>query len=284
MADGAQGGVIALPAIADLAKVYNLDAAAFVYTFKAVAMPQPHTDPEFVSCCLVAREHQLNPLTKEIYFMRDKHGKIQAIVSVDGWIKKCNEHPQFDGMEFDDKIGPDGTLTAITCSIFRKDRSRPTKITEYMSECRQPQRAGKDGPWQTVPNRMLRNRTICQTARVAFGFAGIMDRDEFDQWQRMRDITPKAPTPVATFDIPEDVTSSDGIDAIPPDDIQDVPSTATIEDHQVTLRRMEMLLNGASSKQIRDIEADYADAMTAMDEDSRAEAIDMIEAAKAGVL
>jgi len=172
-----------LPVIQDMASMYGLDAAAFVFTFKAVAMPQPHTDPEFVSCCMVAHQHGLNPLTKEIYFMRDKHGKIQAIVSVDGWIKKCNEHPQFDGIEFKDNVGADGALVSIACSIYRKDRSRPTSVTEYMVECRQPPRNGKDGPWQTVPNRMLRNRTICQTARVAFGFAGIMDRDEFDQWQ-----------------------------------------------------------------------------------------------------
>ena len=283
MADGSRGGLVALPAITDLAKVYHLDAAAFVYTFKAVAMPQPHTDAEFVSCCLVAREHQLNPLTKEIYFMRDKHGKIQAIVSVDGWIKKCNEHPQFDGMEFDDKIGADGVLTAITCSIFRKDRSRPTKATEYMNECRQPPRNGKDGPWQTVPNRMLRNRTICQTARIAFGFAGIMDRDEFDQWQRMKDVTPKT-APAATFDIPEDAAPADSVDELPEDNPHEEPADADATAHQAVLRHMEKRLNGASPKEIREIEKNFADAMTAMDEASRTEAIDMIEAAKAGVL
>lgn len=269
MADGGQGGVIALPAIADLARVYNLDASAFVYTFKAVAMPQPHTDPEFVSCCLVAREHGLNPLTKEIYFMRDKHQKIQAIVSVDGWIKKCNEHPEFDGMEFEDRLGPNGEMISITCCIYRKDRSRPTKITEYMGECRQPQRNGKDGPWQTVPNRMLRNRTICQAARVAFGFAGIMDRDEFDQWQRMRDVTPAPKQAAQTFDIPDDA------DEVPP---------KQIADHSATLRELQSKLQEAATSDVPAIEQEYADAIKEMDEDSRTEAIDMIEAAKAGVL
>lgn len=280
MADGSQGGVIALPAIQDLAKVYNLDAAAFVYTFKAVAMPQPHTDAEFVSCCLVAREHGLNPLTREIYFMRTKSGAMQAIISVDGWVKKCNEHPKFDGMKFIDTMSDKGDPISVTCIIYRKDRTHPIEVTEYFDEC---SKAG--GPvWKTSPKRMLRHRALTQSARYAFGFAGIMDRDEFDQWQRMKDVTPKAAAPVATFDIPEDAQSTDGIDTIPPDDIQDVPSTATIDDHQATLREMEKLLNGATAAEVRKIEADYADAMTAMDEDSRAEAIDMIEAAKAGVL
>jgi len=155
-------------------------------------MPQPHTDPEFVSCCLVAREHGLNPLTKEIYFMRDKHGKIQAIVGVDGWIKKCNEHPQFDGIEFAETMNVDGNkITAIKCRIFRKDRSRPIETTEYMAECVQTR--DKKGPWDSHPSRMLRHRSLIQCARIAFGFAGIMDRDEFDQWQSMRDVTPKSP-------------------------------------------------------------------------------------------
>lgn len=196
-------GVQSLPAIIDMAKTYAIDAAAFVYTFKAVAMPQNSNDAEFVSCCLVAREHQLNPLTKEIYFMRSKAGPIQPIVSVDGWIKKCNEHPEFDGLEFHDVI--DGRkLIAIKCSIWRKDRTRPTTVTEYMSECRR--KSEKTTPWDTHPSRMLRHKALIQCARIAFGFAGVMDRDEFDEWQQTKDVTPPQPLQSAP-DIPDDPPS-----------------------------------------------------------------------------
>lgn len=194
-------GVATLPAIVGLAKVYDLDAAAFVYTFKQIAMPSPHTDAEFVSCCLVAREHGLNPLTKEIYFMRDKHGKIQAIVGVDGWIKKCNEHPQFDGVVFNDMCDEKGKIIAITARMHRKDRTYPIEATEYLSECLQVRE--KAGPWQSHPNRMLRHKALIQCARIAFGFAGLMDRDEFDQWQGMRDVTPAAPALPEIPDIPD---------------------------------------------------------------------------------
>jgi phage recombination protein Bet len=203
-------GVSTLPAIVGLAKHYDLDAAAFVYTFKQVAMPTPHTDAEFVSCCLVAREHGLNPLTKEIYFMRDKHGRMQAIVGVDGWIKKCNEHPQYDGVVFHDTVGPDGKIACIRASIYRKDRTHPTEATEYLSECLQVR--DKVGPWQSHPNRMLRHKALIQAARIAFGFAGVMDRDEFDQWHGMRDITPR----VALASLPE-------VPDIP--DLPDIPDT-----------------------------------------------------------
>lgn len=193
-------GVAGLPAIIQLAKHYDLDAAAFCYTFKQIAMPTPHTDAEFVSCCLVAREHGLNPLTKEIYFMRDKHGKIQAIVGVDGWIKKCNEHPQFDGIVFNDSFDSHGVISHIKASIYRKDRKHPTETVEYLSECLQ--KRDKPGPWQSHPNRMLRHRALIQCARIAFGFAGLMDRDEFDQWhhEAPRDITP---APLVIPDIPD---------------------------------------------------------------------------------
>lgn len=205
-------GLASLPAIQELAGAYKLSPKAFAFTFRAIAMPQPHTEAEFVSCCLVAKEHGLNPLTKEIYFMRDKHGNIQAIVGVDGWIKKCNEHPQFDGMEFEAVNDDEGKPVSLTVAIYRKDRSRPTKVTEHFSECVQVRRA--DGPWQTHPHRMLRNRTICQGGRVAFGFAGLMDRDEFDQWNAMRDVTPRKA--VAELpDIPDVPDIPDAVDEPP---------------------------------------------------------------------
>jgi phage recombination protein Bet len=243
-----------MPAIRELAGVFKLDALAFIITFRKVAMPKDHTDEEFVSCCLVAREHGLNPLTKEIYFMRDKHGKIQAIVGVDGWIKKCNEHPQFDGVEFKDTLDA-GKMQSITARIFRKDRSRPVEVTEYMSEC--VQKRDKAGPWDTHPNRMLRHRAMIQGARIAFGFAGIMDRDEFDQWHTMKDVTP--PPTTAALDLP------------------DIPDEAPADDQSAVLREIEKALD---TKPASEVENEFKSAIMAMDEDGRTAAIEMLQAAK----
>jgi phage recombination protein Bet len=223
--------MLAIPAIQDMATAYRMNVEAFALTFRAVAMPKPHSEPEFVACCLVAQQHGLNPLTKEIYFMRDKHGNIQAIVGVDGWIKKCNEHPQFDGIEFEDIPGEDGKLSAIKCRIFRKDRTRTTETTEYMVECLQ--KRDKVGPWQTHPNRMLRHRSLIQCSRIAFGFAGIMDRDEFDQWQQTdagtapRDITPAPASDPMSQDVPEmpdPVAASDDVPEMPDPESQVAPT------------------------------------------------------------
>lgn len=268
-------GINALPVIQKLAQTFDLSAAAFVFTFRAVAMPSPHTEAEFVSCCLVAREHGLNPLTKEIYFMRTKTGQIQPIVSVDGWIKKCNEHPQFDGMEFEDRRDDKGKLTAMTIAIHRKDRSRPTKITEYMDECS----ANGGAAWKTSASRMLRNRTICQGSRIAFGFAGIMDRDEFDQWQSMRDVTPaqtpaQAPAPAVLElpDIPDDPEQQ------PEAASQDVEQDdAPITDVDGWLEHMQARRDDCESEAERmDLEHEIQAALKRLPKSARVKALDIV--------
>lgn len=178
-------------AVTDLAAKYGVEVNAFLQTVSAVAMPKPHTETELMSCLLVAREHGLNPLTKEIYFMKSRGGPIQPIVSVDGWMRKCNEHPQFDGVEFEE-VKEGGELVAITCRMHRKDRNHPISVTEDLAECR----AGGGPVWKTHPKRMLRNRVYCQAARMAFGFAGIMEPDEFQQWQANEAHEPIALQPV----------------------------------------------------------------------------------------
>ena len=136
----------------------------------------------------IANEYKLNPLSKEIYAFNNR-GAIQPIVSIDGWLKIINSHPQFDGMEFQDHV-TDGQLQAVTCKIFRKDRSRATEVTEYMGECK-----GTSEPWRKWPARMLRHKATIQAARYAFGLSGIVDPDEAERMQSTtleRDITPAA--------------------------------------------------------------------------------------------
>lgn len=186
-----------------LAERYGMDPKAFEMTLRKTVMPNPHSDEEFAACCLVAHEHKLNPITKEIYFMRTKGGAIQPIVGVDGWIVKCNQHPAFDGLDFEDAHDDKGVLVSVKCKMFRKDRKHPIIVTEYLAECRRPTEN-----WKQMPARMLRHRALIQCARVAFGFAGIMDPDEFEQWQDRyrgdvaRDITP-AHDRVPLLDVPD---------------------------------------------------------------------------------
>lgn len=149
---------------------------------------QQPTPEEFVTFLAIANEYKLNPLTKEIYAFSNR-GTIQPIVSIDGWLSIINNHPQFDGMEFIDNLDANSNLVSVTCSIYRKDRTRPTQVTEYMDEC--ADKSGKSEPWRRWPARMLRHKATIQAARYAFGLSGIYDPDEADRIDSVKDVTPQ---------------------------------------------------------------------------------------------
>lgn len=162
--------------IASMASQYNMDPKAFAATVKATCMPANATNEEFAAFLMVAKDYGLNPITREIYAFPKKGGGVQPIVGVDGWFNLINSHPQCDGIDFKDEFDSKGNLTAVVCSIYRKDRNRPTVVTEYMDECKRPTE-----PWQKWPKRMLRHKAAIQCARYAFGFAGIIDPDEAER-------------------------------------------------------------------------------------------------------
>ena len=140
------------------------------------------TDAQLMALLIVADQYGLNPWTKEIYAYPDKNNGIVPVVGVDGWSRIINNHPQFDGVEFN--YGPaislkngKGTHEWIECVIHRKDRSRPTVVREFFAE------VVRDtyGPWQTHPNRMHRHKSYIQCGRIAFGYTGIYDQDEAER-------------------------------------------------------------------------------------------------------
>lgn len=146
------------------------DGAGLIETLKATAFKGQVSDAQMTALMVVANQYALNPWTKEIYAFPDKNNGIVPVVGVDGWSRIINSHAQFDGIEFeqDDQ--------SCTCIIFRKDRNRPIKVTEWMAECKRG-----TGPWQTHPKRMLRHKAMIQCARLAFGYGGIYDQDEAER-------------------------------------------------------------------------------------------------------
>jgi len=133
------------------------------------------SDEELMALTVVSNEYKLNPMLKEIYAFPAKGGGIVPVVSVDGWTKIMNDHPEMDGLEFEDRHDENGKLVSCTAIIYRKDRSKPTKVTEYISECRR-----NTDPWK-MEHRMLRHKALSQGARIAFGFSGIYDEDEAEK-------------------------------------------------------------------------------------------------------
>lgn len=181
-----------------LAELLNIEPTdELVSVLKATAFKGQVSDSQMAALLIVATQYRLNPWTKEIYAFPDKQNGIVPVVGVDGWARIINEHSEFDGMEFrqsETMVKPDGcTNTApewMECVMYRKDRSRPIVVREYLDEVyRAPFKKDNGyvvtGPWQTHTKRFLRHKTMIQCARLAFGFTGIYDEDEAD---RIKDI------------------------------------------------------------------------------------------------
>lgn len=179
----------------DMSNRFGMEPAAFEATVRATCMKPDKqgkvpSREEFAAFLLVAKEYKLNPLTKEIYAFQAKGGGIVPIVSLDGWANLINSHPAMDGVTFAMEHTDAGALVSCTCRIYRKDRSHPIEITEYLSEC-----IRDTDPWK-MKHRMLRHKSLIQCARYAFGFSGIYDEDEGAKIAEMRDVTPvSAPKP-----------------------------------------------------------------------------------------
>lgn len=136
----------------------------------------PASDAEVAALLIVAKQYGLNPFLKQIFAFRDKKGGIVPVVGTDGWLGIINQHPMYDGMEFEWEKNEAGALVSCTCVIYRKDRAHPTKITEFLDECKR-----NTEPWQKWPRRMLRHKSISQCGRVAFSLSGIYDEDEAER-------------------------------------------------------------------------------------------------------
>lgn len=147
------------------------DGHELLQILKSTAFKGQVTDAQMAALMVVANQYQLNPFTRELFAFPDKNNGIVPVVGVDGWSRIINSHPQFDGIEFEQND------ESCTCIIYRKDRNRPIKVTEWMAECR---RSGI-GPWQSHPRRMLRHKAMIQCARLAFGYGGIYDQDEAER-------------------------------------------------------------------------------------------------------
>lgn len=201
-----------------IAERFGVDHRKFYDTLKATAFKQRDgsapTDEQMMTLLIVAEQYGLNPFTREIYAFHDKQNGIIPVVGVDGWSRIINAHPQYDGIEFvyaDKMVRMEGANVDcpewIECVIYRKDRSHPIRIKEFIDEVyRAPvtKQGSKglysvNGPWQTHTKRQLRHKSLIQCSRVAFGFSGIYDQDEAE---RIRDMELASPITPAITSLP----------------------------------------------------------------------------------
>jgi len=172
---------------------YGVDPNKMMVTLKSTAFRRAGqiTNEEMMSLLVVAEQYGLNPFTGEIHAFPSRSGII-PVVGVDGWSRIINENPNFDGVEFvysEEMAQPEGGKRApewIEAVIYRKDRSHPTRVREYLDEVYRGTQ-----PWVTHTKRMLRHKALIQGARIAFGFAGLYDEDEAERIREAQVVEPQ---------------------------------------------------------------------------------------------
>jgi phage recombination protein Bet len=238
--------------LSKLASRFNVEPTKMLGTLKSTAFKGEVTNEQMMALLIVADQYDLNPWTKEIYAFPDKGG-IVPVVGVDGWLRIINSHPQFDGMEFTD--GPlfafdKGNLPEwIEATIYRKDRNHPTRVREYMVECRR-----ETGPWKSHPRRMLRNKVIAQGGRVAFGFCGIYDPDEAERILAARDVAPMESSSSAIATLNRQIAATDArivkSTTLPPNfhDLEQMIFGATTLEQLAEIRNLVPSVEGADDR------------------------------------
>jgi phage recombination protein Bet len=108
-----------------MAERFGVDPDKMMGTLKATAFKGEVSNEQMMALLVVADSYGLNPWTKEIYAFPDKNNGIVPVVGVDGWSRIINSHPQFDGIDFEQDAD------SCTCTIHRKDRGHPIRVTEY---------------------------------------------------------------------------------------------------------------------------------------------------------
>jgi len=165
-----------------LAQRYGVPANTLLGVLRDTVFKPPKgeaafSDVELAAALVLAEKYDLNPFAREIYVTRHR-GALLVIVPIDGWAKIANAQEAYDGCEFDYENDSQGEIYSTTCRIYRKDRSRPTEVTEFYEECFDPKSDSPRDPWRKWGRRMLRHKAYIQAVRLAFSLSEAVDDDE----------------------------------------------------------------------------------------------------------
>ena len=150
--------------------VEELDLQSWLASFHAVPVVVQ------LGILRLIKRYQLDPFCNELTLVQLKPDYWQPMITIDGWNKIVNQHAAFVGIQFQEsgKL-VDGVPEWMECAIYRNDRHYPITIREYYSEV-----STEHSSWKAMPHRMLRYRTMQQSARLAFGISGSVVFDSLD--------------------------------------------------------------------------------------------------------
>jgi phage recombination protein Bet len=157
------------------------------------------TEEELKTLLYLCKEYNLDPLKKEIYFLKYA-GKATILTSRDGYLKIANLNENFDGIESDvvyqaDKLTkqPDGSLhieygpdhlafdrtklSGAFCNVFRKDRKKSTTVFVSLKDYYKKGTA----IWEQYIHAMILKVAESMALKRAFAISGLVTREEIEK-------------------------------------------------------------------------------------------------------
>lgn len=150
-----------------LANKFGTTKERLYNVIKSTCKLEKATNEQFEAFLMIAEKYDLNPIMKQIWGYPDRTGGIMAMVSLDGWINIVNNHPEYDGYETSVELDEKRKPISATCTMWRRDRTRPTVKTIYVHEW-----AKTSSPWQSMPIHFAEMRAFIQCARMCFNISG----------------------------------------------------------------------------------------------------------------
>ena len=165
-------------------------------TLRDFVDPQHKATPQELQALLaIVKSRNLNPFTKEVYFIKYGSAPAQIVVSKEAIMKRAEENPNFDGFEAGIVIETkDGSIERLTgtiapnnaklrggwCKVYRKDRSHAIEADADFAYYT----TGKN-LWEKMPALMIRKVAIVSAFREAFSesVGGLYTADEMQQSQ-----------------------------------------------------------------------------------------------------
>ena len=172
-------------------------------TLRNFVDPKHQASPQELQTLLaIVKNRNLNPFTKEVYFIKYGNNPAQIVVSKDAFMKRAEQNSNYDGFEsgviYEDEKGElktkkgvilprKATLIGGWCEVYRKDRSRPVyrevELSAYNTH---------KNWWQKAPGQMIEKVAIVAAVRDAFSenVGGLYTADEMEQAAPI-DVTPR---------------------------------------------------------------------------------------------
>lgn len=172
-------------------------------TLRNFVDPKHQASPQELQTLLaIVKNRNLNPFTKEVYFIKYGNNPAQIVVSKDAFMKRAEQNQNYDGFEsgviYEDEKGElktkrgvilprKTTLIGGWCEVYRKDRSRPV----YREVGLSAYNTHKNW-WQKAPGQMIEKVAIVAAVRDAFSenVGGLYTADEMEQAAPI-DVTPR---------------------------------------------------------------------------------------------